>query len=371
MFVIRDARMDDLPGLKALAAVLNTVNLPNDEGALRELLDLSVRSFTARVKKPQEREYLFVMEDTTTQKLVGTSQIIAQHGTREAPHIYFDVLDEERYSETIDRHFRHKVLRIGFDHDGPTEIGGLVLDPALRRAPGKLGKQLSFVRFVFMGMHRSWFRPTIIAELLPPLVDGNKSVLWEALGRRFTGLDYLEADRISKTNKEFIKGLFPSGLIYATLIDPAAQQVIGEVGPQTEGVKKMLTAIGFAPVGRIDPFDGGPHFEANAEDVWPLMKTRSGTARVIDAAALDDAPGESCEGLVSVERSKPTRKSKATSAAPLSAASTAPPSAFRCVQTHFKEVGDVIEIPVESAAALEIVDGDDVWALAIARHTRL
>lgn len=376
MFVIRDARMDDLPGLKALAAVLNTVNLPNDEEALRELLDLSVRSFAARVKKPQQREYLFVMEDTTTQKLVGTSQIIAQHGTREAPHIYFDVLDEERYSDSIDRHFSHKVLRIGFDHDGPTEIGGLVLDPSLRRNPGKLGKQLSFVRFVFMAMHRPWFRPTIIAELLPPLVDGNKSVLWEALGRRFTGLDYLEADRISKTNKEFIKGLFPSGLIYATLFDEGAQKVIGEVGPQTEGVKKMLTAIGFAPVGRIDPFDGGPHFEANADDVWPLTKTRAGTARVIDAAALDDAPGESCEGLVCVER-KAAKKppTKTTTPAPMTppAPSTAPttPSAFRCVQTHFKEVGGVIELPKETAAALEVDDGDDVWALAIARHTRL
>ena len=74
MYVIRDARLDDLPGLKALAAVLNTVNLPNDEAALKELLDLSVRSFAARVKNPLRREYLFVMEDTTTQQLVGTKR---------------------------------------------------------------------------------------------------------------------------------------------------------------------------------------------------------------------------------------------------------------------------------------------------------
>ena len=30
MYVIRDARPDDLDGLLRLAAVLNTVNLPND-----------------------------------------------------------------------------------------------------------------------------------------------------------------------------------------------------------------------------------------------------------------------------------------------------------------------------------------------------
>ena len=49
--------------------------------------------------------------------------------------------------------------------------------------------------------------------------------------------------QVLQANKEFIKGLFPSGLIYATLFDDDAQRVIGEVGPQTEGVKKMLTAM--------------------------------------------------------------------------------------------------------------------------------
>ena len=75
--------------------------------------------------------------------------------------------------------------------------------------------------------------------------------------------------------------------------------------------------------------------------------------------------------VVSIERSKPTRKPKAALPPALPSSGTSAPSAFRCVQTHFKEVGDIIEIPIESAAALEIVDGDDVWALAIARHTRL
>jgi arginine N-succinyltransferase len=358
MYVIRDARPTDLQGLLRLAAILNTVNLPNDRVALEQLLDLSSRSFAQRVKNPLRREYLFVMEDTTTGILVGTSQILAQHGTREEPHIFFDVLSEERYSATIDRHFRHTMLRIGFDHDGPTEIGGLVLDPQHRGAPGKLGKQLSFVRFVFMAMHRDRFRARVLAELLPPLGDGGRSALWEALGRRFTGLDYLEADRISKTNKEFIRGLFPSGLIYANLFDPEAQQVIGVVGPQTEGVKKMLTAIGFAPVGRIDPFDGGPHFEADTETLWPVTKTRAGTVVIVDAHELMAAPGESCEGLVCVER----KASKGH----------APEGGlFRCVQAEYVERGSDIAITRETAAALAVGNGDGVSALALARHTRL
>ena len=36
------------------------------------------------------------------------------------------MLDEERYSKSIDKHFHHKVLRLGFSYKGPTELGGLV-----------------------------------------------------------------------------------------------------------------------------------------------------------------------------------------------------------------------------------------------------
>lgn len=358
MYVIRDARPADLDGLLRLAAILNTVNLPNDRDALEGLLELSVRSFSGRLRNPLRREYLFVMEETATGLLVGTSQVIAQHGTREEPHIFFDVLNEERYSATVDRHFNHTMLRIGFDHDGPTEIGGLVLDPAFRGAPGKLGKQLSFVRFVFMAMHPERFRPRVLAELLPPLGDGGRSALWEALGRRFTGMTYLEADRVSKTNKEFIRGLFPSGLIYASLFDDDAQRVIGEVGPQTEGVKKMLTGIGFTPVGRIDPFDGGPHFEADTTSVWPITKTHMGKVRIVSRSTLIDAPGESCDGLLSAERRTVRGKSP-------------PESYFRCIQADFAEQDDVIAISAETAASLQVVDGDEIFALALARHTRL
>ena len=361
MFVIRDAQPDDLPGLLRLAEVLNTVNLPNDKGALEGLLELSVRSFTGRVRSPLQREYLFVMEHLETGALVGTSQVIAQHGTREEPHIYFDVLDEERYSATIDRHFKHKMLRIGFNHDGPTEIGGLVLDPVWRRAPGKLGKQLSFARFVFMGMHPTWFRHRLLAELLPPLGDGGRSALWDAMGKRFTGLTYLEADRISKTNKEFIKGLFPSGLIYTSLFADDAQRVIGEVGPATEGVKKMLTAIGFSPVGRIDPFDGGPHFEADAKDLWPITNTRKGTIQIVGDNSLAEAPGESCEGLIAAERPRSPR-----GVPPLTG------GCLRIIQAPFAErPDDVIALSGPTAEALRVKDGDTVFALAMSRHTRL
>src|SRR5438270_13038129 len=101
MLLLRDVQKNDLAGLKRLAAVLNSVNLPNDEDVLSQLIDRSIKSFTAQLKDPFEREYLFVLEDLRRHALVGTSMIIAQHGTRESPHIYFQVTEAEHYSKSL------------------------------------------------------------------------------------------------------------------------------------------------------------------------------------------------------------------------------------------------------------------------------
>ncbi|HKD41237.1 MAG TPA: arginine N-succinyltransferase [Myxococcaceae bacterium] len=275
MFLLRDAQKSDLPSLKRLAASLNTYNLPDHEEALEALVEKSLKSFSGRIEEPREREYLFVLEDSLAGKVAGTSLVIAQHGTYEAPHTFYEVSEREHYSASLDRHFRHKVLSIGYNYDGPTEIGGLVVDPAYRGSPEKLGKQLSFVRFLFIAMHRSAFREKVLAELLPPLLPTGRSLLWEAIGKKFTGLTYQDADRLSRQNREFIKELFPASDIYATLFPERTQRVIGEVGAGSRPVQKMLEQIGFKYVERIDPFDGGPHYEAKTEDVSVIDRYRS------------------------------------------------------------------------------------------------
>src|SRR2546430_5516452 len=128
MFKIREVFPEDLPGLHEVASHLDTVNLPSDRGILEKLIEQSKKSFNGQLDV-FKREYLFVLFDDDTQKIIGTSMIHAQHGTRRAPHIFFDVMQDERYSETLDKHFIHKVLCIGYNYNGPTEIGGLVLPP--------------------------------------------------------------------------------------------------------------------------------------------------------------------------------------------------------------------------------------------------
>ena len=299
MFLIRQSRRDDCDGILKVAGHLDTVNLPADKGHIEKILELSVGSFNGSVA-PSEREFLFVLEHTETNRVIGTSMIHAQHGTKRAPHVYFSVLKDERYSQTIDRYFVHEVLRLGYNYDGPTEIGGLILLPEFRRNKYKLGKLLSFSRFVFIAMHRSVFRDQVMAELLPPLEADGTSVLWEQMGKRFTHLTYQEADLLSKENKEFIHTLFPHGVIYTSLLSQEIRDLIGKVGPHTLGVEKMLRGIGFRYARQIDPFDGGPHFTARTDDITVVRDSRPMTASAVDGAdasrpwaivALDDDDG--------------------------------------------------------------------------------
>lgn len=297
-YEIRAALPSDEEQLMVLAGHLNTVNLPHDRDAVRALLDLSERSFSGEIADVRRRKYIFILTDREASVAVGTSMILAQLGSRDAPYIYFTVFSEEKYSHTLDRHFHHTCLRLGFSYDGPTEIGGLVVRPDYRRVPERLGLLISYVRFLFLAIHPERFQNYVLAELLPPLEADGTSHLWEALGRHFTGMSYIEADRLSSQNKDFIRDLFPSGIIYASVLSDEAQRVIGEVGAQTKGVEKMLRRVGFRYVNRVDPFDGGPHFAARSEEIELIQRTRKAAVRVDSArepVAHHSLVAKSCE----------------------------------------------------------------------------
>jgi arginine/ornithine succinyltransferase subunit-like protein len=125
---------------------------------------------------------------------------------------------------------------------------------------------------LFLALNKNRFKKKILAELLPPLNKKGQSPLWEAIGRRFTNMDYWEADQLCQKNKEFIFSLFPTGKIYTTFLPAEARNAIGKVGKETEPVLHMLQKIGFKYKNQVDPFDGGPHLWANVDDLLPVKK---------------------------------------------------------------------------------------------------
>ena len=99
-YVIREARPSDLDAIEALAARLDTMNLPRDRALLSALLARSERSFRERVPDPHEAEFVFVLEDGDRGEAIGTSLVIAKHGTLLSPHFFMEIRTEDRHSDT-------------------------------------------------------------------------------------------------------------------------------------------------------------------------------------------------------------------------------------------------------------------------------
>jgi arginine N-succinyltransferase len=272
-FIIRSVTHEDVNQLFDLAKQFNLLNLPGDKKILSEKIDRSVKSFAGELPKWQS-EYLFVLEDTEEKLIIGSSLVLAKHGSDHIPHSFFKVLKRNHFSQDLGIGFIHHVLRFQLDTDGPTEIGGLLVERSYRRRPERLGKQISLSRFLYMALHPDRFEDRIICELTPPLTDEGRSEFWEALGRRFTGLNYQEADLLSQSHKEFIESLFPEDDIYLCLLDSKARTVLGRVGDETKPAQHLLESIGFEYLDEVDPFDGGPHYGSKTKDVLPIKLGR-------------------------------------------------------------------------------------------------
>lgn len=276
MFILRSVQHEDLKELYNLSNIMTFINLPPDEELIKAKIESSIRSFKNPSSDLSKNYYIFVLENFETRELLGVSMIHAQHGTEDEPHFYLSVGQEAKFSQTINTGFVHGTLKLGLDHNGPTEIGGLILNPEFRGHKDKLGKQLSFVRFLFMARQPERFKPMIHSELMPPFDKNGNSPLWEALGRRFLNMNYHDADVLSRNNKEFILSLFPSENIYQTLLPIDAREAIGKVGKETEPVRKMLESVGFKYTYEVDPFDGGPHYRCPLKEIKPIKEKITG-----------------------------------------------------------------------------------------------
>ncbi len=332
-FLIREATLADAAALVALARQIYSVNLPRERGVMEEQILRSQRSFRLPSPVPDDSLYLFVAEEIATGRVVGSSLIIARHGTPEAPHLYLRVREVVHSSRTLGREVPHTTLTLEQLTAGATEIGGLVVDFTFRSHPAQVGKQLSFIRFTYMASHPTPFCSRVVAEIMAPMREQGGNPLWDALGRRFTCLSYEEADALSRENKEFITSLYPSQPIYVTLLDPAASAVVGEVAPEARPARHLLERIGFRYEGTVDPFDGGPHLWADREKIVPVRESLEGRAVIAEMGE------EQTEGMVAFEGEQ-----------------------FRAVRTPYRIHEGEVHLPPAAAKLLALPPGAAVTA---------
>lgn len=334
MFLIRSAGPEDLNQVLKLARHLDSYNLPDDKEDLKELLRDTRASFRGSLMRKEKMRFLLVAEDMKTGRLAGCSLIIARHGTRELPHLALRLSSEARTSRFLSKRVDHAVLKLSVDTAGSTEIGGLVVLPAYRHLKDKIGKQLSYARFAYMARHPQKFRRKVIVEYLPKLAPGgNGNALWEALGRKFTGLSYREADRLSAKSKEFILSLFPRGKIYGCFLPDAVVRDLGTPGPGAKISLKMLAKIGFRFLGQIDPFDGGPHYGAALSKISLVRKTDT-----LEFSGAAKRAGQRPSVLVMAEKG----------------------GVARAVAVSFQKRGKRVFLPEEAVKAMQLRKGDRV-----------
>ncbi len=294
-FLIREARPADHRQLLRLARELDSINLPTDSSELADALRRSRASFQGGIRNRARAIYLFCAEELGRRRIVGTSLIIGKHGTPQSPHYYFEMDSDERYSHTLRRMFRHPYLRLRHSMDGPTELGGLVVTSTKRHHPERIGRQLSWVRFLYIATHRARFERRVISEMLPPITPGYENLFWDHYGRLVTGLSFREADRLSTRDKEFIRALFPDAPLYTFMLPENVRASLGAVGEQTRGAIRLLEQAGMRFLNHIDPFDAGPYYGGEVEQ---LAAVRNCTR----ARAVAGVPGADAVRLCLIAR---------------------------------------------------------------------
>jgi arginine N-succinyltransferase len=289
MKVIRPIRSDDLPQLQALVASISggLTSLPNDPEFLEGRVNHSLRSFDPTIRKAGDENYLFVLEDTETRAVLGTSGIHARVGGFD-PFYSYEIRHKTFAHEPLGIRKEIAELHLKKAHKGPSEIGSLFLRADARK--GGLGRLLSLSRFLFMSAFPKRFDRHALAEMRGYSDANGRAPFWESVGRHFFEKDYHTADFLSGLgNKDFIADLMPEHPIYITLLPPEVQAVIGRVHPETEPALAMLKHEGFVETGEVDIFDAGPLVRVEIAKIRTVSASKLATIRsLLDAEP--DAP---------------------------------------------------------------------------------
>ena len=280
MLVVRCVCEEDLDSLFDLIQKsefgLTTLKISKDE--LESRIERSLFAFRKKDARPQGQPYVFVMEDLSNGRLVGTCAIYSKTGGFE-PMYSYEIKKSVHASEELDVHKEIDTLHLLAQHDGPTEIGSLFLSPDYWG--GGHGRLLSMSRFLFLAEFRERFEKKVIAEMRG-IVDSNGiSPLWSALGSHFFQMGFPKAETLTSQSKKIIGDLMPKHPIYIPLLPVEAQEVIGKVHSNTEPALAMLLKEGFEKRGLVDLFDGGPTIECEVENIRTVRESKSGTVGTI------------------------------------------------------------------------------------------
>ncbi len=270
MLVVRAIKPDDLDPLLEMAAQVGSgmTTLKPDRKLLGDRVDTACASFAETIP-PEQRDYLFVLEDTSRGCMAGVCAIKGAVGLTE-PFYNYRIGTLVHSSRELNILTRMETLYLSNDLTGHSELCSLFLHPDYRK--GNNGKLLSKSRFLFIAQFPHLFTDKIIAEMRGYQYPQGGSPFYEALGRHFFKMEFDDCDELTaKGQKSFIAELMPR--------QPEARDAVGRVHDNTAPARRLLEQEGMYFDGYVDIFDAGPVLRARVRE---LRAMRESALSVID-----------------------------------------------------------------------------------------
>ncbi|OQS38293.1 arginine/ornithine succinyltransferase subunit alpha [Chromobacterium haemolyticum] len=272
MLTVRPVRTADLPAIErmAVASGIGVTSLPNNREKLFERIQQSVSAFEHEAIGDSGCEYyMFVLEEGG--QVLGTASINASAGFDEPFYSYRSEIFVHA-SRALKVNNRVHVLNMCHDLTGMVQLCGFYVDGHLEPLAAEL---LSRARLLFIASKRERFGRRVIAEMQGIHDDAGQSPFWNAIGRRFFNMDFLQVEQAFVSHsKTFIAELMPSYPIYVPLLPDEAQHAIGQIHASFERSCQLLCNEGFEADNYIDIFDGGAVLTAEVDRLRTLETSR-------------------------------------------------------------------------------------------------
>lgn len=279
MLVLRPVEQTDLPQLQQLArdSLVGVTSLPDDSERLRAKIAGSCASFASAAAAHGPENYFFVLEDLDDQRLVGCSEILATAGFDEP---FYSLRNRHFTSASRELNIEHGVPALSLCHDlnDHTLLRGFHIDANLVRTP--FSELLSRARLLFMAAHAPRFAEAVITEIVGYSDEEGHSPFWDALGKHFFDLPYVEAERLcGLQSRTFLAELMPQYPIYVPMLPQAAQDCIGRIHPDGQEAFDILEREGFETNSYIDLFDAGPTLYARTANIRSIARSQMATVQ--------------------------------------------------------------------------------------------
>jgi arginine N-succinyltransferase len=344
MLVVRAIQAEDLDALYVMATQVGSgmTTLKPDMKMMGDRLNIAVASFAETIP-PEQRDYMFVMEDTDSGRLAGVCAIKGSVGLTE-PFYNYRIGTLVHSSRELDVFTRMDTLYLSNDLTGSTELCSLFLHPDYRT--GNNGKLLSKCRFLFIAQFPHLFTEKLIAEMRGYQEENGRSPFYEGLGRHFFKMDFDHVDALTAVGKKsFIAELMPRQPLYVAYLPDDAQEVIGKVHMSTAPARRLLEQEGMYFEGYVDIFDAGPVLQARVSELRAMR----------DSTLSDIGPATDWDSACAPE---------SAAAEPMLVSNTTLKD-FRMILSQAVPVNGMVALPEAEQQLLHCHTGDTVRTLTL------